>query len=481
MAVLNLLIDILSTPAILVGIMALVGLLALRSPTSDVVSGTLKTIIGFLVLTGGAGILIEALDPLGKMVEEGLGLQGVIPTNEAVVGLALEDFGARTAGIMGLAFLVNLVLARLSPLSYVFLTGHHVLFMSALAAVVLNAAGIGGINLLLIGALVVGSLMIILPALLMPFVRKITGGDDIAIGHFGTLSYLTSSFVGRAVGNPEKSTEDVEVPRSLSFFRDNLVSTAVAMLVVYLIFAILAGPAFVAGLGDGGNPFVFAIIQALTFAAGVWVILVGVRMILGEIVPAFEGISQKIIPNAVPALDIPIIFPYAATAVPIGFLASATAGVVALPLLGPLGLALIIPGMVPHFFVGGGAGVFGNAVGGRRGAIAGAFASGLIITFLPALLLGYLGQLGVANTTFGDSDFSWVGILLGSVANLGITFVWVLAIVFVALTFVLGYLFPVLRPRYEAAEQGGEEAAGGDETEAAEEKQEEARETSSRS
>lgn len=464
MVILNLLRDILSTPAILVGILALVGLLALRSPLPDVVSGTLKTIIGFLVLTGGAIILIGALEPLGKMIEEGLGLQGVVPTNEAVVGLALEDFGARTAGIMGLAFVANLVLARLSPLSYVFLTGHHVLFMSALAAVVLDAAGIVGISQLLIGALIVGSLMILMPALAMPFVRKITGGEDIAVGHFGTLGYITSSLVGSAVGNPEKSTEDVEVPRSLSFFRDNLVSTAVAMLVVYLIFAVIAGPAFVAGLSDGTNPFVFAIIQALTFAAGVWVILVGVRMILGEIVPAFEGISQKIIPNAVPALDIPIVFPYAPTAVPIGFVASATAGVVALPILGPLGLALIIPGMVPHFFVGGGAGVFGNATGGRRGAVAGAFANGLIITFLPALLLGYLGQLGLANTTFGDSDFAWVGILLGSIANLGLGFAWALAIVFVALTFVLGYVFPMLRPRYETAEQGDGEADTGGET-----------------
>lgn len=451
MAVLNALRDILSTPAILVGILALIGLLALRSPLPDVVSGTLKTIIGFLILTGGATILIGALEPLGEMISEGLGLQGVVPTNEAVLGLILEDFGARTAGIMGLAFLVNLVLARLSPLSYVFLTGHHVLFMSALAAVVLNAAGIGGINLLLIGALVVGSLMIIMPALAMPFVRKITGGEDIAVGHFGTLGYITSSLVGSAVGNPEKSTEDVEVPRSLSFFRDNLVSTAVAMLVVYLIFAIIAGPAFVAGLSEGTSPFVFTVVQALTFAAGVWIILVGVRMILGEIVPAFEGISQKIIPNAVPALDIPIVFPYAATAVPIGFVASVAAGVVALPLLGPLGLALIIPGMVPHFFVGGGAGVFGNATGGRRGAVLGAFANGLIITFLPALLLGYLGQLGLANTTFGDSDFAWAGILLGSVANLGVVFAWALAVVFVALTLILGYLFPVLRPRYEAS------------------------------
>lgn len=454
MAVLDVLRDILSEPAILVGLLAFVGLVALRSSLSDVVSGTLKTIIGFLILAGGATIITDALEPLGEMVSEGLGLQGVVPTNEAVVGLALEDFGAQTAGIMGLAFVVNLVLARVSRLSYVFLTGHHVLFMSALVAVVLGSAEVTGTSQLISGALIVGSLMTLMPALAMPFVRRITGGDEIALGHFGTLGYIVSGIAGRAVGDPERSTEEVRVPRSLSFFRDNLVSTAAAMLAVYLIFAVIAGPSFVAGLAEDANPFVFAIIQALTFAAGVWIILVGVRMILGEIVTAFEGISQRLIPNALPALDIPVVFPYAPTAVPIGFISSAAAGVIALPLLGPLGLALILPGMVPHFFTGGGAGVFGNATGGRRGAVAGAFANGLIITFLPALLLAYLGALGLENTTFGDADFAWVGILLGSLASLGVALVWALALVFVALVFALGYLVPALCPAPGEDEDG---------------------------
>jgi len=342
----------------------------------------------------------------------------------------------------------------------VFLTGHHVLFMSALATVVLDVAGIRGASQLVIGALLVGSLMIIMPALAQPFMRRITGGEDIALGHFGTLAYVTSGLLGRAVGDPDKSTEDVRVPQSLSFFRDSLVSTALASVIIYLVFAVIAGPAFVSTLSDGTNPFVFALVQALTFAAGVWVILVGVRMILGEIVPAFEGISQRIIPNAVPALDIPIVFPYAPTAVPIGFVCSVAAGVVALPFLGPLGLALILPGMVPHFFTGGGAGVFGNATGGRRGAAVGGFANGLIITFLPALLLGYLGALGFANTTFGDADFAWVGILLGTVAQIGPVFAWALAIAFVALTFVLGYAFPALRPRHEPGEAAGPAGEG---------------------
>ena len=47
-------------------------------------------------------------------------------------------------------------------------------------------------------------------------------------------------------------------------------------------------------------------------------------------------------------------------------------------------VALILPGVVPHFFCGASAGVFGNAEGGLKGCVAGAFAHGLLITFLPA-------------------------------------------------------------------------------------------------
>ena len=462
MPVLDFFQEILSNAAILVGLLALVGLVAARASLPDVVTGTLKTILGFLILGGGAGILIAALDPLGTMISEGLGLQGVVPTNEAVVALAQENFGAQTAGIMGLAFVVNLALARFTKLRYVFLTGHHVFFMAALTAVTIGVTGMEGWQLLITGALITGSVMVLMPAIAQPFMRRITGGEEIAMGHFGTLAYVSAGLVGSGVGDPEKSTEDFDVPRGLSFFRDSLISTAVAMLVVYLIFAIIAGPTLVTELAGGSNPWVFAIMQALTFAAGVWIILVGVRMIIGEIVPAFEGISERLIPNAVPALDVPIVFPYAPTAVIIGFAASVVGGLASMLVLGPLGLALIIPGMVPHFFTGAGAGVFGNAMGGRVGAIAGGFVNGVLITFLPAFLLQFLGDLGFANTTFGDADFSWVGIVTGYAAEAGAALVWIWALILVAATFVVGNMFPKLRPDYlasQAAAEGEAEAA----------------------
>lgn len=61
--------------------------------------------------------------------------------------------------------------------------------------------------------------------------------------------------------------------------------------------------------------------------------------------------------------------------------------------------------------------MFGNATGGRRGAVLGAFVNGLLISFLPAMLLPVLGDIGFENTTFGDTDFSVVGIIIGYLAQ----------------------------------------------------------------
>ncbi|WP_062271014.1 PTS transporter subunit IIC [Endozoicomonas arenosclerae] len=62
---LELLMDVLSTPAILIGLVALIGLAIQKKPAPEVVKGTIKTILGFLVIGGGAGILVAAITPMG--------------------------------------------------------------------------------------------------------------------------------------------------------------------------------------------------------------------------------------------------------------------------------------------------------------------------------------------------------------------------------------------------------------------------------
>ncbi|WP_202802469.1 PTS ascorbate transporter subunit IIC [Alicyclobacillus hesperidum] len=425
--------EILDQPQLLVGIMALIGLLALRKAVSDVVSGTLKVIVGFLILTGGAGIISGSLSPLGNMVQSGLHLHGVIPTNEAIVSLAQKSFGAETAIIMGLGFVVNLILARITPAKFIFLTGHHLFFMATLLAVVLGSAHIHGASETILGGIILGTVATVMPAFVHPFMKKVTGGAEFALGHFNSLGYITSAAIGKAVGKNSRTTEEMKVSPKVGFLRDSLVMTTLTMIIIYIFLAILAGAKSIAEYTQGSNYIMYTLTQALTFGAGIAIVLMGVRMILAELVPAFQGIALKIVPNALPALDCPTTFTFAPTAVLVGFISSLIGGVISMFIMGPLGLALIIPGMVPHFFDGGTAGVFGNATGGRRGAIIGSLVNGLLITVLPALLLAFLGSLGLANTTFGDSDFCWVGIVTGVLAKTGATETFIFIILLCAI------------------------------------------------
>lgn len=426
--------EILNVPAYLIGIITALGLIALKKNTGQVIGGGLKAALGFLILGAGANVVVDSLAPLGDLVLAITGAEGVVPTNEVITAIAAEQYGAAAAYVLVLGFIVMLLFARFTPLKYVFLTGHHLVFMSTMIVFVLSVGFGAGADLLVIvlGSLVLGGVLVAIPGLVTPWVKRITGNDTMTIGHFGSFGYIAAGAVGLAVGKKSKSTEDINFPQGLRFLRDSLVSTTLLMVIIYLVFGIWGAIALPTqefteffGTETVASGIMAAFAEALQFGIGVAIILYGVRVVLGELIPAFQGIAEKVVPGAMPALDIPVVFPFAQNAVLIGFISSFIAGLIALGIiaawLGPLwGFALILPGMVPHFFTGGGAGVFGNATGGRRGAVVGGFVNGLLITFLPAVLMLVIDKLsavsGIATfrgATFGDADFGVIGILVG--------------------------------------------------------------------
>ncbi|MFZ5813951.1 MAG: PTS ascorbate transporter subunit IIC [Bacillota bacterium] len=409
--------DVLAVPAVLLGLAALVGLVAARRSVEEIITGTVKSILGFVILGGGAGILIGSLNAMGPLLEAGFGVKGVVPNNEAIVAIAQQTLGSQTALIMVFGFIANLLFARLTPFKYIFLTGHHTFYMAAMLSAVLGTAGLEGWLLVLVGSVVLGGLMVLMPALVSPYMDQVTGSSEIALGHFGTLGYWLSGTVGKYFGNKEDSLENYQFPKGLGFFRDSVVSTSTVMFIIFLVSAIAAGNEFTLQQSGGQNMLVYSLMQALTFAGGVAIVLFGVRMVIGEIVPAFKGISDKIVPDAKPALDCPVTFPYAPTSVLVGFLVSFLGGIVSMLIMGMVGLTVIVPGLIPHFFVGGTAGVVGNATGGKRGAILGSFLNGLLISFGATFMLPAMGALGFENTTFGDADFQFVGIIVGSIGS----------------------------------------------------------------
>lgn len=401
--------NILTQAAITIGLVALLGLVLQRKSFGQVLSGTFKTILGFMILSAGAGVIVNSLVYFGKIFQEGFKIQGIIPSIEAINGQAINQIGlGRAIALTFLAiFVFNIIIARFTKYKYIFLTGQAILWMATMTTVFGYAAGLRGPVLILVGGFVGGIFAVFMPAIIQPLTRKIIGSDDIALGHFCTIGYLFEAWVAKIFGEKgenKKSIEDIHLPEKLQFLQDTYLSVMVVMVPLYIITALFAGEEFGRTLSPNINYVMYAFIQAIQFLVGVYVLLSGVRLLLAEIVPAFKGIAMKIVPDAIPALDCPVLFPYSPNAVILGFITTTIGTLLAMFILPFFGLAVILPGMLTNFFAGGTAGIYGNLTGGRRGAIIGGIAHGFFIQLLPALLVPIFNHLGFINATATDVD-----------------------------------------------------------------------------
>ena len=409
--------DVLGQASILIASIAMLGLILQKKPTGKVIEGTFKTMLGFLVMMAGINIVVDTLSYLNSIFTTGFGMTGYITDVAAIAGIANQTLGTEVALTLMVIFATNIIIARFTPWKYIFLTGQALLWMSTIGAVICYKAGLSGATLVLTGGIFGGILAVAMPAIAQPVVRKITGSDNVALGHFCTIGYMVQAAVAKVVGKGSKSTEEIELPKAFAFLSDTYLSMAVVMVPMFLIPAIAAGPEYIAQFSGGMNYLMFSLMQAIMFTAGVFVLYSGVRLLLQELVPAFQGIAMRLVPNAKPALDCPVLFPYAPNAVILGFLSTTVGSVIGMLLFPMFGLAMILPGLLTNFFAGGTAGIFGNAMGGRRGAIIGGVVHGLFITFLPAILIPLLETYGFVGVTFSDSDVIASGLLLGHAFN----------------------------------------------------------------
>ncbi|MGL5511840.1 MAG: PTS transporter subunit IIC, partial [Sporomusa sp.] len=113
---------------------------------------------------------------------------------------------------------------------------------------------------------------------------------------------------------------------------------------------------------------------------------------LGELVPAFKGISDRLVPNAIPALDVPAIFSYAPNSLMIGFITAVIGMLVGLVASSAAFGVIPLVSIIGAFFTGGVSGIMGNAMGGRRGAIVSGFVYGFLLIFISGFTYNMFGQ-----------------------------------------------------------------------------------------
>lgn len=408
--------DILATPSILIGLFVLLGNVLLKKSAADITSSTFKTIIGFTMLNLGAGIVAEALESFGVMFTEAFDLQAAVMNTDAYGAMLTETYNLAPL-IFIIGIILNLVIAKYTRFKYIYLTGHLGLYMAGMLAMILD--GFSPIIIIVVGGVLLAAYMALAPAITQKYTTEITGEESFSIANSGSINFFLAAKLGEWFGDKEKTTEDIKVPHALAFLQDSTVSMSLTMSLLFIFVSFFTGAEFIeTNLSNGQNFIFFSFMQGIIFAAGVQVLLTGINMAIDELVPAFKGIADRMIDGAIPGIDAPVMAKYSPNAMILGFIISLSASILGMFGLSLLGLPLIIPGMVQHFFLGGVTATYGNSTGGRRGAVIGSFLNGIMMAILPSLFLVFV-DAGISDTVvLGDSDYTIIGLILENLVNL---------------------------------------------------------------
>ena len=423
-AVLNFIInEIFGQGAIFIALIACIGLILQKKPFTEVVRGTVMTAVGFFVLSTGTGLITgNSIDGISTAFNTIM--PQAVPSKTVDIG---AEYGTEIGIVMILAFAINILVARFTKWKSIFLTGHMLYWFPFVLISAGVDAGLSGVTLIILATVFTALYMVVSPNLMRPFVKQVTGDDSFTIGHPTTCLSVMSGLLGKVVGDKSHSTEDLHFPKSLGFLREIAITGSFTIAVTYIVMYVIRlvngqDPAQVWGYAEGKTGvFTYIFTHAIYFGVGITIMLQGVRMLIAEIVPAFQGIAEKIVPDAIPALDVPVIFPYAPNALLIGFIVAMISSILTILVTGSMGIfpTVVIPLISTCFFEIGCASIVGNATGGVRGAVIGAAVCGII-----AVLLVGFGAYFFNNTiqqwmlVYGGQDFDLWGMVVGAVARL---------------------------------------------------------------
>lgn len=406
-------------PAFLFGLIALVGLLVGRRPFEDIVLGVVKTMIGYLILIAGANLLTNVITPISGWLSIILRVQGIQPTLWAVLSSGMKDYGAMIGIALLIGFVSNLILARITPLKGVSVTGHIMLLFAAWVTVFLVGHGFSGVSLAITSGIICALQYWLTPSIIRFFMKaKIT--DEWSLYMPNVSGIVLSSWLGSRIGKPEDSIEDISFPAKLSWARDSIVSIAVFGSLIWVVLGLIAGKQAVIKYSADQNWIIYLIMVGVQFSAAVVIILHGVRMLLAEIVPAFQSISEKVIPGAILGLDYPTVFTFSPVAMFVGFFSKLAGAIVGTLLEIAFRLPVIIlPSVFQDFWDGALIGVFANKFGGKKAAIILPFVLGIIIQLVWALSYRYTGQYLIGHLLAEDyPDTGFLTLILGPILRL---------------------------------------------------------------
>lgn len=445
--------NILKNAPHMIGFIVLLGYLLKGEKWYTTLGGTLKAIIGMLILNVGSGGLVSNFRPILVGLKDRFNLNATVIDpyfgQNAVTDGVMEVFGKAFDSVMILlliAFIVNILLVRFNKYTKcrtLFTTGHvqvqqastaYWLIMFAMPALLKNDT-----LMLVVMAVVLGAYWAVGSNLTVKPMQELTDGAGFAIAHqqmFGIrLGYWAADkFFGKDGGKKKdkeiKKVGEMELPGFFQIFNENMVCTAILMTVFFGIIMSIIGKDFFISAGnlkETDSFLMFVFDKCLNFAVYLAILQLGVRTFVSELTVSFQGISEKLLPSSIPGVDCAVCYGFGdANAVTFGFLAGLAGQLVAIvALILMKSPVLIICGFVPVFFDNATIGLVANEKGGLKACLVIPFISGLIQVFGSALIAGWVGMaayggyLGMFDwatvwpiMTVAMKYLSWAGVII---------------------------------------------------------------------
>ena len=381
--------DFLTKPVILIGLLICIGYLLKRESTVKTITGTISAMVGIQMVIFGGNQFTNTFKPIVTAVSEATGIQGYLMDSYAMKATSQEALGDRF-GLMGYAFLiafaVNIILVyfgKYTKAKGVFLTGNagtahaqSVLWLVLANLMVGNAAAV------VITGVLVGVYWAYSTTLAAKVCDDVTGGAGFTVGHNQQIGIWFFGKIAYFFGKKEQDAENLKLPGWLSIFNNNVVATCVIMWIFVGGFMAPLGISGIQELAGKDNWIVYIISVGIAFSMDMVILLTGVRMMCAELTESFKGIQEKLVPNAIPAIDVAALLPFSPNAATLGFIFCTIGTVISIGILvlikSPI---MVLPGFVPLFFSGGPIGVVANKKGGIKAVIICCTLLGMIQSF----------------------------------------------------------------------------------------------------
>ena len=340
--------NILTKPEFFVGLLVFVGYLFLGKKIYEAVGGFIKATVGYMILNVGAGGLVTTFRPIlaalktkfqlnAAVIDPYFGLQAV---DEAIKNIIEQDssksnLAAAVMMALLIGFVINILLVlfrKFTKVRTLFITGHIMQQQASTAAWMIfflfpQFQNIKGVILIGIFAGIyweVGSHLSVEPT------QRVTENAGFAIGHQQMFAIWVADKLAPKIGNPKKKLDDLKLPKWLSMLHDDIIATGLIMIVFFGIIMWVLGPEFFTAKfgkcviennvqtcpvinpnGVAAGAFdpkklsfgTYIVSTTLLFAVYLTILKTGVRMFVSELTVSFQGISNKILPGSLPAVD----------------------------------------------------------------------------------------------------------------------------------------------------------------------------------